>query len=610
MPDAGRADLDAAEGLLARGDAAAALRLAIPVLSGDADAAHPAWHRLCGLALAAGGRVRESLPHLRRYAALRPDEPAAWINLGNAAIDAGEGDEAARAFAQAGVAGADGIPYFLGRGLALLATGAHGDALPWLQRARRLEPDAVDVRLALGQCLAGLERFEALGDCIAGLDAATLALPQRTVFAWLLAMSGRDQAALALYRELLAAAPDAIDARVQAALLLERMNRVGEAAGLLEAAGRDAIAAGGAMARLAEARIARRQGQPAATADALHLSARREADPAMAAQLWFELAKARDQLGHADAAMQALAGAHDHAALAFRRRHPQVDAGGVLAWLGERLQRPLPPAEAHATSDPPDPVFLAGFPRSGTTLLEQMLAGHPALQVLDERPAMEDAIAAMHALPDWPRDDLDAGLARLDAAQRERLRVRYRTAVARHLAPDGRLVDKYPLYLTRVAHIQRLFPASDWLLLLRHPCDCVLSCHFQAFGLNGGALAFASLQATARTYAAVMDYWEAQRPLARPRVHVLRYEALVADPQAALAPLMAFLGLEPDARQLDVTQAVAARTRRINTPSYAQVAEPVHRQAIGRWRRYRAHFDAATLDLLAPFVDRYGYSLD
>ena len=610
MPDAGRADLDAAEGLLARGDAAAALRLAIPVLSREADAAHPAWHRLCGLALASDGRAGESLPHLRRYAALRPGEPAAWINLGNAALDAGEADDAAGAFAQAGKVGADGVPYLLGRGLALLATGAHGDALAWLQRARRLEPDAVDVRLALGQCLAGLERFDALEDCLAGLAAATLAPPQRTVYAWLLSLAGRDQAALALYRELLAAAPDALDARVQAALLLERMNRVGEAAALLEAAGSEALAAGGAMARLAEARIARRQGDPAATADALDLAARSENDPAMAAQLWFELAKAHDQLGQADAAMEALAGAHDRAAAAFRRRHPQVDAGGVLAWLRERLQRPLPAPHPPKASDPRDPVFLVGFPRSGTTLLEQMLAAHPALQVLDERPALEDAIAAMHALPGWPREDLDAGLAGIDDAQRERLRARYRATVARHLAPAGRLVDKYPLYLTRVAHIQRLFPASDWLLLLRHPCDCVLSCHFQAFGLNGGALAFASLQATARTYAAVMDYWEAQRPLARPRVHELHYEALVADPQAALAPLMAFLGLEPDARQLDVTQAVAARTKRINTPSYAQVAEPVHRQAIGRWRRYRAHFDTATLDLLAPFVDRYGYSLD
>lgn len=610
MPDTGRADLDAAESLLATGDAAGALRLALPVLSHDANAAHPHWHRLCGLALASAGHAREALSHLRRYATLRPAEPAAWINLGNAALDTGEAHEAAAAFARAGDAGAEGVPYLLGRGLALMAAGAHGDGLAWLQRARRREPDAVDVRLALGQCLAGLERFDALDACLAGLDAAALTPPQRTIFAWLLALAGRDQAALVLYRELLVESPGAIDARVQAALLLERMNRVEEAAGLLAAADRDAIAAGGAMARLAEARIARRRGHPAATAHTLDQAARAEADPAMAAQLWFELAKAHDQLGHADAAMDALAEAHVRAAAAFRCRHPQVDAGDVLAWLRERLRRPLPRTAAAVEPGPRDPVFLVGFPRSGTTLLEQMLAGHPALQVLDERPAMEDAIAAMHALPGWQADDLDAGLVHLDAVQRGFLRARYRAAVARHLAPGGRLVDKYPLYLTRVAHIQSLFPASDWLLLLRHPCDCVLSCHFQAFGLNGGALAFSSLRETARTYAAVMGYWEAQRPLARPRVHVLHYEALVTDPQAALTPLMGFLGLEPDPRQLEVPHAVAARAQRINTPSYAQVAEPVHRRAIGRWRRYRAHFDTGTLDLLAPFAERYGYSLD
>lgn len=607
MPDVDPAGPEAAERLLARGDTAAALRAADAAFS--AGATSPAWHRLRGLALAAEGRVTEACPHLRHYAELEPADADAWVNLGNACLETNEVAYAVSAFARAGQAGASGAAYLLGRGLALLAAGSFGEASDLLRRARALEPDAPDVRLAFAQCLAEFERFDGIGDELAGIDPRRLGFAQRTTYAWLSAVAGRDEAALALYRQIIHEQPAAAAPRIQAALLLERLNRVDEAAALLDAGDQDEIGHG-SMAVLARSRIARRHGGPARVADTVAEAASRESDPAMAGQLWFELARWQDQLDEPDAAMAALALAHDRAGVALLQRHPGRTPGDVLGWLGERLRGPLPQPRPRRADVTPDPVFLVGFPRSGTTLLEQMLDRHPALQVLDERPALERTIDALHALPGWPAGNLDLGLARLDDGQCDQLRARYRDEVARHVRGTGRLVDKYPLYLTRVAHIQRLFPAADWLLLLRHPCDCVLSCHFQAFGLNGGALAFASLESTARTYAAVMGYWEEQRVLAKPRVHVLRYEDLVADPGATLARLMASIRLEVSSDQLAFPAAVAARVRRINTPSYAQVAEAVHARAVGRWRRYRAHFSAATLAHLAPFVERYGYSLD
>ena len=599
-------DLQAAEQLLLHAEAEAALRHASLALAGGAG--DPAWLRVQALALAASGRPAEARPVFSRYATLCPGEPDAWVNLGNACLDCGDADAAMEAFARAGEVGAEGVAYLLGRGLAMLAAGRFAGAATWLQRAQALEPHAADVRLALGQCLAELERFEELGECVAGIVADGLSYRQRTVLAWLLAQAGRDEAARALYQALIAEQPGATAPRAQLALLLERLNRLPEAAALLAAPGLDHAPAD-ATAALAIGRIARRCGDADRAIAAMARAAGTEADPAMAAQLWFELAKCQDQQERVDAAMHALALAHGHAARALRQRHPQLDGMEVLGWLRQRLQRSLP-ASVPTPGAPPDPVFLVGFPRSGTTLLEQMLGSHSALQVLDERPALEDTIAAMRALPGWHDDALDAALAGLDDARRRGLRAHYRAAVARHLPPRGRLVDKYPLYLTRVAHIQWLFPGSDWVLLLRHPCDCVLSCHMQAFGLNGGALAFASLESTARTYAEVMAYWEEQRVLAGPRVHTLRYEDLATSPAAGLDAVMAFLSLVPEPAQHAFPQAVAARTRRINTPSYAQVAEPVHARAVGRWRRYRAHFSPPTLALLAPFVERYGYTLD
>lgn len=607
MHDPGQGPLQAAERLLLDGDAAAALRHASQALA--CGGGHPGWQRLHALALAASGRSEEARLQFLRLAQLHPRDPDAWVNLGNACLDCGHGADALQAFTRAGSAGAEGVPYLLGRGLALMAVGCPADAEGWLHRAKKIEPGAGDVRLALGQCLAELERFAELDECMADMSPAGLPFQQRTALAWLWAQAGRDEAALDLHRDLLAEQPAATTARVQLALLLERLNRVHEAAGVLAVPG-FAEAASTAMAALAIGRIQRRLGNAGDAIRVLAAASGRGTDPAMGAQLHFELAKAHDQEGHVDAAMRALAEAHRLAEVALRQRHPRLQHRQVLGWLRERLERPLPHAHPVPADEPPAPVFLVGFPRSGTTLLEQMLDRHSALQVLDERPALESTIAAMRDLPGWRNDSLDAALEQLDPTQCRQLRAHYRAEAARHLAPAGRLVDKYPLYLTRVGYIQRLFPHSDWLLLLRHPCDCVLSCHFQAFGLNGGALAFASLESTARTYAAVMGYWDEQRALAGPRVHTLRYEDLAARPVATLHALMAFLALVPEPAQQAFPRAVAERTRRINTPSYAQVSEPVHARAVGRWQRYRAHFTPATLAVLEPFVERYGYGLD
>jgi tetratricopeptide (TPR) repeat protein len=599
--------LRAAERLLREGHVAEALMRASRALASGA--AQPAWQRLHALALAASGHSSEARRQFMAFARQHPHDTDAWVNLGNACLECGDGADALEAFERAGMAGAMDVPYLLGRGLALMATGSFSEAAAWLRRAHLLEPAAADVRLALGQCLAELEAFEELDACLVDAAPMGMSFQQRTAWGWLLAQAGRDEDALQVYRQLLAADPTAQLPRLQLALLLERLNRVQEAKAQLDAAGPDAVTAS-ALAALVASRIARRCGAPGGAVEALRGAATREEDPAMSAQLGFELAKCLDLQEQVDAAMQALQDAHRHATLALRQRHPGLQPDQVLGWLRLRLRHSLPAAMPTPADEPPDPVFLVGFPRSGTTLLEQMLARHRGLAVLDERPALERVITAMRALPGWRDDDLDGALAGLDGALRRDLRRQYRAEVARHLVPQGRLVDKYPLYLTRVAFIQRLFPRSQWVLLLRHPCDCVLSCHFQAFGLNGGALAFASLESTARTYAAVMAYWEEQRVLAAPHVHTVRYEDLAAHPVPALDALMAFLALSPEPAQHAFPDAVAGRTRRINTPSYAQVAEPVHARAVGRWRRYRDHFTPHVLGLLAPFAERYGYRLD
>jgi Flp pilus assembly protein TadD len=568
--------------------------------------------QMLALAMAQQGEAGTARQLLDRATRLQPQSSELWINLGNACLECRDHAVADLAFQRARALGSQTVACWLGQGLACLALHRFVEANDWLARAFATEPDADDVRLAYAQSLSELERFDALAQCLDGVNEAGLNAEQQRVLAWLWAQAGREQQALAFYRRLLQQAPGDHESRIRLALLLERLNRLPEAATVIDPIAPEAAASDAGMFALAAARVSRRLGDAGAAIARLMPVLSRELPAAMRAQLQFELAKCHDMLGAVDAAMTELAHAHDAAGAAFLERLPDTRPPAPLGWLQQRMRHPAPVSWQAPVEDaaPVDPVFLVGFPRSGTTLLERMLDAHPQLDVLDERPALEVAIEQLRNDAHWRDSDLDHSLAALRPAQIVQARQCYWSEVRRHVQPRHRLVDKYPLTMTRLPYVARLFPQSDWLLLLRHPCDCVLSCHMQAFGMNGGALAFASLESTARTYAAVMAWWEEQRQRVPVRLHVLRYEDLVQEVPAWLEALMGFLSLSMAPEQLASHLASATRTRRINTPSYAQVIQPVNANAIDRWKRYRAHFSDATLATLAPWVERYGYRWD
>jgi len=568
--------------------------------------------QVLAMALASQGQLAEARELFVQAAALQPASVGAWLNVGNVCLEVGDHAAAEAAFARAHALGADDVAWLLGHGLSLLGLAQFAEANRVLHAALTREPEAADVRLAYAQSLAEMERFEELAQCLRGVNAVSLDPAQRRAFAWLLAQAGDDLAAQEVYRQILLEAPDAVESRVQFSLLLERLNRVDEADNVLKGASAISATANSGMYVLAAARILRRQQKWDAAITLLASGLQRKLEPAMQAQLGFELARNHERLGQVDLTMQALSAAHTAAEAAFRQRSSGEQAPGVLDWLQQRLQRSAPASwqQGHADALPEDPVFLVGFPRSGTTLLERMLDAHSQLDVLDERPALEVVIEQLRAADGWPGDDLDTGLDALSSTSIDALRRRYWAEVQHHLQPQGRLVDKYPLTMTRLPYVARLFPKADWILLIRHPCDCVLSCYMQAFGSNGGALAFASLESTARTYVAIMEWWHAQRALIPARVHTLRYEDLVGDVSGELGRLMDFLSLPVEQQQFSFDNLAATRSRRINTPSYSQVVQPLNAGAVGRWRPYRAHFSDEVLAALAPWVHRYGYTLD
>jgi hypothetical protein len=256
----------------------------------------------------------------------------------------------------------------------------------------------------------------------------------------------------------------------------------------------------------------------------------------------------------------------------------------------------LPHAPSAASPSPP--VFLVGFPRSGTTLLDTILMGHPRVRVLEEKPVLlgiEQTIGGA------------AGLAGLDDRAIAALRDRYFADAGQfaELSDDAVLIDKSPLHMNRIPLIYRLFPEARIVLALRHPLDVVLSCFITSFNLNSAMANFVELESCAALYDLSFGYFEEIRSTLALKVHEIRYERVVADLETELRPLFDFLGLELAEAELDHRRA-ASRRGIVSTASYAQVREPIYERASGRWVRYRKHL-ANVSEMLEPWIERFGY---
>lgn len=247
------------------------------------------------------------------------------------------------------------------------------------------------------------------------------------------------------------------------------------------------------------------------------------------------------------------------------------------------------------------PVFLVGFPRSGTTLLDTMLMGHPNVEVLEEEPTIREASKPFSQLSDL----VDADAVKTGAA----LEAYWKVAKSRTpLRPGSLLIDKNPLTMNDLPMVKRVFPSARIILALRHPCDVVLSCFITNFRPNDGMASFLHLDSAAELYDLSFAYFERAQKLLELPLHTVVYERVVVDRERELRALFEFLGLEWHDRVLDHETTAKGRGR-IKTASYSQVVEPIYTRASGRWWNYRKQLEPI-LPVLAPWVEKFGYSLD
>ncbi|MEO6798920.1 MAG: sulfotransferase [Rhodanobacter sp.] len=322
----------------------------------------------------------------------------------------------------------------------------------------------------------------------------------------------------------------------------------------------------------------------------------------------FGLAAASDRLGRHAEALQALQVAHAAQLAIARDVVPELmrPDSRPLAMAAQRVDH-IAFQSWTALPTPADmrqPIFVVGFPRSGTTLLEQMLDAHPDFRSMDERAFIHDLTERLEEAGQQYPDDL----AHLTTEEAGQLRAIYFRRAGEILPELGahRLVDKNPLNMLCLPMIMRLFPRSSVILCLRHPCDVLLSCYMQPFRSPAFMVLCSSLQRLTEGYVQAFEQWQQHVEVFAPRMLEWRYESVVSRFEESVASLGTFLEVE-DAAPMAQFSAHAGAKRFISTPSYAQVTQPVSSQAVNRWHAYRELFEPV-LSTLRPVMQRLGYA--
>jgi Flp pilus assembly protein TadD len=485
-------------------------------------------------------------------------------------------------------------------GVLALMAGDHATARAHLQRADAAAPGQVAILNALGSATRGA------GDLARARALFTRAGELGLADAWRnlgnLEQAARDHiAAIAAFQRAAHLAPD--DARAHAGMAHSYEERHDTENARVHAERALRLAPDNEIARIALARVLLREDNFAeAEATAAPVAQGKSAiNRAVAAGI---VGEARDKSGAARGAFAAFTEANR----ALLERHGALLEETGSPYHPESIRRLIAFAEDAdvsrwaAPADAGQPIFLVGFPRSGTTLLDQILSSHSRFFCVEEKECLALTIGDL-AIDD---EKLAAGLSSADAQVR-RAAYLHRLSVEAGAAANGRrVIDKLPLNLVFLPLIRRLFPDAKIIFAMRDPRDVVLSCYQQRFGMNPAMAQFLQLETAAAYYDAVMRLYEVSFARMDLAIHVVRYEGVVADLEGTARGLTAFLGAPFEPAMLAFRE--TALKRNISTPSARQVTQPLYGRSVGRWRKYAEDL-APVLPVLNVWAERFGYDV-
>jgi tetratricopeptide (TPR) repeat protein len=425
--------------------------------------------------------------------------------------------------------------------------------------------------------------------------------------AWNLKSQGRIDEARALYEESVAAAPKIVQTLLGWARMEEADRNFDRAAELLDRA--EALAPKHAGIKLSRAVLhGRKQEYDRALAT---LDDMKGPDGNLGANELSEKGRLLDKIGRYDEAFTAFEEGKKAVREATGHSYLDAAADNLISRLqaffkGSRLA--FTP-RAGVRADAPQPIFILGFPRSGTTLTEQILTAHPKICAGDELPFINEITQIMPRMLNSPLAYPEA-LAELWMGDQheglDNLRDYYLQRVRQLgiLTPKATwFTDKMPLNETHLGLIALLFPEAPLIHVLRHPLDVVLSA-FSNHLTHGFYCAF-ELETAARHYVRVMELVEHYRTEMSLKYLPVRYEDIVDDQEANVRRMLDFIGAGFDKRCINFTE----NRRYARTASYAQVTEKLYGDSRYRYRHYRRHLEHV-ISILEPVITRLGYKID
>jgi len=252
-------------------------------------------------------------------------------------------------------------------------------------------------------------------------------------------------------------------------------------------------------------------------------------------------------------------------------------------------------------------AFLGGHPRSGTTLMEQILAAHPDIRAFDEPEAfpheVQNVLCPAQAAKGMALSELSA----LSASRRDGFRGRYFKSLMREVAGGNAaelLLDKNPSPTNSLHLWLRLFPELKVIIALRDPRDVVVSCYLQNLPLNPATANFLSIERTAIHYRDLMDVWLRFRELGGFDWIEMRYHEVVANPEREGRRVTEFLGLQWHPQQANHEEVASKKI--LHSPTYFEAARPLYKKSVDRWRNYEFAL-APALERLEPYCRAFGY---
>ncbi len=233
------------------------------------------------------------------------------------------------------------------------------------------------------------------------------------------------------------------------------------------------------------------------------------------------------------------------------------------------------------------PVFLIGFPRSGTTLLDTILRSHPEIDVLEEKPLINSVEQIIKSKFKYSLSELH----KLSMDELDFLRNHYLEILKNNCDNKSAkiLIDKFPFQTVCLPLINLLFPDSKIIFTHRNPYDTVLSCFQQSFEPNNAMANFRSIESASRIYDLTMSFWLDYKEKLKLKYLTSKYEDLIEDFDQHILKILNFLDVSWD-ENIKNYRNTAHERGKINTPSSSQVVQPLYKSSIGKWKNYENYF--------------------